>query len=87
MRAPSSDLPLVLDHVSLSAGITTILDRLNLTIASGAPTFIIGPNGAGKTTPAAALHGTRDAHDRSHQLGQAAPRAPVRAARSCFSVR
>jgi tungstate transport system ATP-binding protein len=49
MRAPVSDLPLVLDRVSLRAGSTTILDRLNLTIASGAPTLIVGPNGAGKT--------------------------------------
>jgi tungstate transport system ATP-binding protein len=50
MRAPSSDLPLVLENVSLMAGSTTILDRLSLTIAPGAPTLIIGPNGAGKTT-------------------------------------
>jgi len=32
MRAPSSDLPLVLDNVSLQAGATTILDRFSLTI-------------------------------------------------------
>jgi tungstate transport system ATP-binding protein len=50
MRAPSSDLPLVLENVSLMAGSTTILDRLSLTIAPGAPTLVIGPNGAGKTT-------------------------------------
>jgi len=50
MRAPSSDLPLVFENVSLQAGSTTILDRLSLTIAAGAPTLIIGPNGAGKTT-------------------------------------
>jgi tungstate transport system ATP-binding protein len=50
MRAPTSDLPLVLDGVSLQAGATTILDRLNLTIAPGAPTLIVGPNGAGKTS-------------------------------------
>jgi tungstate transport system ATP-binding protein len=50
MRAPSSDLPLVLDDVSLQAGATVILDRLNLTIAPGAPTLIVGPNGAGKTS-------------------------------------
>jgi tungstate transport system ATP-binding protein len=50
MRAPSSDLPLVLDDVSLQAGTTVILDRLNLTIAPGAPTLIVGPNGAGKTS-------------------------------------
>jgi tungstate transport system ATP-binding protein len=50
MRAPASDLPLALDDVSLQAGATTILDRLSLTIAPGAPTLIVGPNGAGKTT-------------------------------------
>jgi tungstate transport system ATP-binding protein len=50
MRAPCSDLPLVLDNVSLRAGSTAILDRLSLTIAPGAPTLIIGPNGAGKTS-------------------------------------
>ncbi|WP_291868572.1 ATP-binding cassette domain-containing protein [Bradyrhizobium sp.] len=50
MRAPTSDLPLVLDGISLQAGATTILDRLNLTIAPGPPTLIVGPNGAGKST-------------------------------------
>lgn len=49
MRAPASDLPLVFNDVSLQAGSTTILDRLNLTIVPGAPTLIVGPNGAGKT--------------------------------------
>src|SRR3954452_18970074 len=49
MRAAASDLPLVLDSVSLQANSTTILDRLNLTIGPGAPTLIVGPNGAGKT--------------------------------------
>jgi tungstate transport system ATP-binding protein len=50
MRAPSRDLPLVLTEVSLQAGATTILDRVSLTIAPGAPTLIVGPNGAGKTS-------------------------------------
>ena len=50
MRAPMSDLPLVLDDVSLQARATTILDRLSLTITPGAPTLIVGPNGAGKTS-------------------------------------
>jgi tungstate transport system ATP-binding protein len=49
MRAPASDLPLVLDSVTLQAGTTAILDRLSLTIRPGAPTLIVGPNGAGKT--------------------------------------
>jgi len=50
MRAPSSDLPLVLEDVSLQAGATMILDRLSLAITPGAPTLIVGPNGAGKTS-------------------------------------
>ncbi len=50
MRATVSDLPLVLDGVSLQIGATTILDRLNLSITPGAPTLIVGPNGSGKTS-------------------------------------
>ena len=50
MRATVSDLPLVLDGVSLQAGATTILDGLSLSITPGAPTLIVGPNGSGKTT-------------------------------------
>lgn len=50
MRAAASNLPLIFDDVSLSAGETTILDRISLTIGLGAPTFVLGPNGAGKTS-------------------------------------
>jgi len=50
MRAPATDLPIVLDRVSLRAGGTTIIDNLNMTVAPGAPTLIVGPNGAGKTS-------------------------------------
>jgi tungstate transport system ATP-binding protein len=50
MRASLTDLPIVLDRVSLSAGAATMLDRLSLTIAPGAPTLVLGPNGAGKTS-------------------------------------
>ena len=50
MRAPLTDLPLVLDRVSLTAGAMTMLDRLNLAITPGAPTLVLGPNGAGKTS-------------------------------------
>ena len=50
MRATVSDLPLVLDGVSLQTGATVILDRLSLSITPGAPTLIVGPNGSGKTS-------------------------------------
>jgi tungstate transport system ATP-binding protein len=50
MRAPSSDLPIVLEDVSLAARGATIMDHVSLTIAAGAPTVLIGPNGGGKTT-------------------------------------
>ena len=50
MRAPATDLPVVFDRISVRAGVTTILDRLSLTLAPGAPTLVVGPNGAGKST-------------------------------------
>jgi tungstate transport system ATP-binding protein len=36
--------------VTLRAGALTILDRITLDIAPGAPTVLLGPNGAGKTS-------------------------------------
>ena len=50
MRAPSEELPVVFDGVSVTAGLVTILDNIALTLAPGAPTVLIGPNGSGKTT-------------------------------------
>ncbi|WP_144865480.1 ATP-binding cassette domain-containing protein [Mesorhizobium sp. J18] len=50
MRDTLSDLPLVLDRVSMRAGATTMLDQVSLTIGPGAPTLVIGPNGSGKTS-------------------------------------
>lgn len=50
MRAPASDLPITLDHVTVAAGAVTILDKVALSIERGTPTILIGPNGSGKTT-------------------------------------
>jgi tungstate transport system ATP-binding protein len=50
MRAPLSDLPVVLEDVRLRRSDVTILDGISLTIAPGKPTVLIGPNGSGKTT-------------------------------------
>jgi len=50
MRAPESDLPLMLINARIVARTTTILDDVTLTIAAGSPTVLIGPNGSGKTT-------------------------------------
>jgi tungstate transport system ATP-binding protein len=50
MRAPATDLPLILDNVSLTARDVTILDRLSLTLSAGAPTMLVGPNGSGKSS-------------------------------------
>ncbi|WP_136623419.1 ABC transporter ATP-binding protein [Bradyrhizobium centrolobii] len=50
MRAPVTDLPLVLDGVALQAGATILLNDISLTIAPGVPTLIVGPNGSGKTS-------------------------------------
>ena len=50
MRAPASDLPLMLEEVSLLAREVTILDRVSLTFAAGAPTMLVGPNGSGKSS-------------------------------------
>ncbi len=49
MRGPLTDLPVVLANATVVAGAVTILDRVSLTFAAGAPTVLIGPNGAGKT--------------------------------------
>jgi tungstate transport system ATP-binding protein len=50
MRAPSSDLPLMLEEVSILAREVTILDKITLILRAGAPTILVGPNGSGKTT-------------------------------------
>lgn len=50
MRAPLSELPVVLERVTLDAGAARLLDDIELTIAPGPPTLIVGPNGAGKSS-------------------------------------
>jgi tungstate transport system ATP-binding protein len=50
MHAPLSDLPISFDAAGVRAGTVTILDRISLSIAPGAPTLLIGPNGSGKST-------------------------------------
>lgn len=50
MRAPASDLPLMLEDVSLLAREVTILDHVSLNFAAGAPTMLVGPNGSGKSS-------------------------------------
>jgi tungstate transport system ATP-binding protein len=65
MRAPTADLPIVFDDVSISAGAVTILDRVTLALRPGAPTVLIGPNGSGKTTLLRAAMGlTTPSHGR-----------------------
>jgi len=50
MRAPASELPILLENICVDAKDVRILSDMTLALASGAPTVLIGPNGAGKTT-------------------------------------
>jgi tungstate transport system ATP-binding protein len=50
MRAPPSDLPIVIEDAAVVVGQLTILNDVALTLAAGAPTVLVGPNGSGKTT-------------------------------------
>ena len=50
MRAPTGELPIRFENVSVTRGAVTMLDRVSLTLSAGAPTVLIGPNGSGKTT-------------------------------------
>jgi tungstate transport system ATP-binding protein len=50
MRAPITDLPVLLDNASVVVRGAAILERVSLALVAGAPTVLIGPNGAGKTT-------------------------------------
>jgi tungstate transport system ATP-binding protein len=57
MRAPASDLPVMLLEVTILGPEVTILDGISLTLDARAPTVLIGPNGAGKTTLLRAVMG------------------------------
>jgi tungstate transport system ATP-binding protein len=50
MRPPVSDLPLMIEDVSLLARDVAVVRDLTLTIGVGAPTVLIGPNGSGKSS-------------------------------------
>lgn len=50
MRAPSTELPILLDGISLERNGVGILSEVSLALHAGAPTVLIGPNGSGKTT-------------------------------------
>jgi tungstate transport system ATP-binding protein len=50
MRAPSSELPITIEDVSVRTAGVTILESVSLVLAPGAPTVLIGPNGAGKSS-------------------------------------
>lgn len=80
MRAPTSDLPLVFENVSLRAGTTSILEELNLTITQGTPTLIVGPNGAGKTSLLRLCMGLTAPSSGRITWGGRADRAPLRRA-------
>ena len=79
MRAPVTDLPLMLENAHVVARGVTILDGITLTIAAGPPTVLIGPNGSGKTTLLRAAVGlTAPTHGRITWGGRNV--APARAA-------
>jgi len=50
MRAPASELPILLENACVDANDVRILSDVILALAPGAPTMLIGPNGAGKTS-------------------------------------
>jgi tungstate transport system ATP-binding protein len=50
MRAPLTELPIVLEDAAVVVGPLTILNDIALTLTAGAPTVLVGPNGSGKTT-------------------------------------
>jgi tungstate transport system ATP-binding protein len=80
VRAPVSDLPIVLDRVSLVAGVTKILHEITLTMTRGAPTLIVGPNGSGKTSLLRLCMGLMSPSAGAITWGGRSDRTPVRRA-------
>jgi tungstate transport system ATP-binding protein len=80
MRAPESDLPIVLEEVCHAVRAVTILDRVSLTFSPGAPCIVIGPNGAGKTTLLAVAMGLIEPTHGSITFGGRVRRPPLRRA-------
>lgn len=80
MRAPDTDLPIVLSGITVKAGALTILDGVTQTITTGPPTMLIGPNGAGKTTLLRVLMGLVRPNMGSVILGSRNDAAQVRRA-------
>ena len=80
MRAPATDLPIMLEDASFIAGGVTILERISLVLGAGRPTVLIGPNGAGKTTLLRLVMGLiRPTHGRVTWGGRETATAPHRA--------
>lgn len=50
MRGPAEELPISLEDASVESAGVIMLDRVTLSISTGAPTVLVGPNGSGKTT-------------------------------------
>ncbi|MGH8429978.1 MAG: ATP-binding cassette domain-containing protein [Solimonas sp.] len=50
MGANFTDLPILFEEVTATAGAVTMLDRVSLAFEPGPPTVLLGPNGSGKTT-------------------------------------
>jgi tungstate transport system ATP-binding protein len=80
MRAPASELPIVLEDVRHAVRPVTILDGVSLTLSSGAPTIVIGPNGAGKTTLLAVAMGLIEPTGGNVSWGGRAHHPPLRRA-------
>ncbi len=50
MRPFASNLPIILNDVSVSTGEITILNHVSVSFSPGTPTVLIGANGSGKST-------------------------------------